>query len=111
MIRDHFSFLRLPLGKEMSRNRASNQMVLSEVSQSELEIEDPVSDGDQGVSTEHDGGASTRGFCKLGEEDARHAGLEHDAVIEDDHDESDGVSTHRNNDPNYALNTHDNYCK
>ena len=61
-------------------------MVLSEISQSELEIENPVSDGDQGVSTEHDGGASTRGFCKLGKEDPGHAGLGHLSLINNDHD-------------------------
>ena len=49
-------------------------MVLSEVANSDLEVEHAVSDGDQSVSAENYCGSSAGGLGELGKEDARHHG-------------------------------------
>ena len=49
-------------------------MVLSEISNPDLEVEDAVSDGDQSVPAEHNRGRSAGGLGELGKEDAGHHG-------------------------------------
>ena len=66
-------------------------MVLSEVSHSDLEVEDPISHGYQRLPAEHNRGPPASGLRELGEEDARHHG--------------------RDDDPGDALDAHRDDCK
>ena len=62
-------------------------MVLSEVANSDLEVEHAVSDGDQSVPAEHNRGCPAGGLRELGEEDAGHHGR--------DDDPGDALDAHR----------------
>ena len=50
------------------------QMVLSQVSNSDLEVEDAIPDRNESVPAEDNRGAPAGGLRELGKEDARHHG-------------------------------------
>ena len=62
VVGDDLALAGLSLGEEMGVNRAADEMVLSEVSQPDLEVEDAVPHGDEAVPTEHYGGRSAGGL-------------------------------------------------
>ena len=70
-------------------------MVLSEVANSDLEVEHAVSDGDQSVSAENYCGSSAGGLGELGKEDARHHGWDDDPgdALDAHGDDGEGTSS------------------
>ena len=78
MIGDDLSLRRPPLAQEVSGDDAANELVLPEVSEPELEVEDPVPHGDERVPAEHHRRPPPPRLGQLSEEYSRHAGLEVD---------------------------------
>ena len=76
VIGDDLTLRRPPLAQEVTKHHAADQLVLSEVAESELEVERPVPHGDQGVPAEHHRGPPPPRLSQLSEEYPRHAGLE-----------------------------------
>ena len=87
VVGDHLALAGLPLGQEVGVDGAADEVVLSEVPESDLEVEDSVSHGDQRVPAEHNRGPSAGRLSELGEEDAGHHG--------GDDDPGDALDTHR----------------
>ena len=68
-------------------------MILSQVSNSDLEVEDAVSDGYESVPAKHNRGSPAGGLRELGKEDARHHGRDDDSGDALDAHRDDGEGT------------------